>query len=26
LISRLIVNRSEEVPLFGMGISVGYTF
>lgn len=26
LISRLIVNRSEQVPLFGMGISVGYTF
>ena len=26
LISRLIMNRSEEIPLFGMGISVGYTF
>ncbi len=26
LISRLIVNRSEEVPLFGLGVSVGYTF
>ena len=26
LISRLIVNRSEEVPLFGLGISIGYTF
>ena len=26
LISRLIINRSDEVPLFGMGISVGYTF
>ena len=26
LISRLIVNRSEAVPLFGMGISIGYTF
>ena len=26
LISRLIVNRSEKVPLFGLGISIGYTF
>jgi len=26
LISRLIVNWSDELPLFGMGISVGYTF
>lgn len=26
LISRLIVNRSEEIPLFGLGISFGYTF
>jgi len=26
LISRLIVNRSDEVPLFGLGVSVGYTF
>lgn len=26
LISRLIVNKSEAVPLFGLGISVGYTF
>ena len=26
LISRLIANKSEEVPLFGMGISIGYTF
>jgi hypothetical protein len=26
LISRLIMNRSDEIPLFGMGISVGYTF
>ncbi len=26
LISRLIVNSSEKVPLFGLGISIGYTF
>ncbi len=26
LISRLIMNRSEEVPLFGLGISIGFTF
>ena len=26
LTSRLIMNPSEEVPLFGMGISAGYTF
>jgi hypothetical protein len=26
LISRLIINRSEEVPLFGLGLSIGFTF
>jgi len=26
LISHLIVNNSDDVPLFGMGISIGYTF
>jgi hypothetical protein len=26
LISRLIVNRSQEVPLFGLGVSFGFTF
>jgi hypothetical protein len=26
LISRLIMNRSEEVPFFGFGLSIGFTF
>jgi hypothetical protein len=26
LFSRLIMNRSEEVPMFGMGASLGFTF
>ncbi len=26
LFSRLIMNQSEEVPLFGLGLSVGFTF